>query len=112
MTLSGVITILMYALAPFAWLIVLGLAVLLGVQLVAHLKGYRLFAYRCLGANLVALMIGLSTLWWLPLATHSRLAYVATVTDWVALIGAAIGVGMLAWLVLTPLSYLVRGRRS
>jgi hypothetical protein len=44
--------------------------------------------------------------------TSSRLAFVATVTDWAALIAAALGVALIAWLVLHPLSYLIRGRRQ
>jgi hypothetical protein len=109
MTISGVITILMYALAPFLWLIVAGLALLIGVQLIARLRGYRALAYRGLGANLAALAAGLSGLWWIPAFTHSRLAYVATLTDWATLIGAMVGLTIAAWLILHPLSYLVRG---
>ena len=112
MTIQGALTILMYALAPFLWLIVAGVGVLVIAQLVARLRGYRTLHYRCLGANLAALAIGLSGLWWIPLFTHSRLAYVATLFDWVAMIGAVIGLAVAAWLVLHPLSYLVRGPRT
>ncbi|EWH03315.1 hypothetical protein [Halomonas sp. BC04] len=111
MTIQGALTILMYALAPFLWLIVAGLALLVVIQLVARLRGYRALAYRCLGANLAALAVGLSGLWWIPAFTNSRLAYVATAFDWVALIGAMVGLAIAAWLVLHPLSYLLRGRQ-
>ncbi|MFY0989870.1 hypothetical protein [Halomonas sp. C05BenzN] len=111
MTVSGALTILMYALAPFLGLILGALAVLIGVQLIARLRGYRALQYRCLGANLAALAVGLSGLWWIPLFTHSRLSYVATVFDWAAMIGAVIGLAIAAWLVLHPLSYLVRRPR-
>ena len=111
MTIQGALTILMYALAPFLWLIVAGLVVLVAVQLAARLRGYAALRYRCLGANLASLAVGLSGLWWIPAFTNSKLGYVATVFDWVALIGAVIGLAVAAWLVLHPLSYLVRGQR-
>ncbi|MDR5891235.1 MULTISPECIES: hypothetical protein [Halomonas] len=112
MTIQGAFTILMYALAPFLWLIVAGVVVLVAVQLIARLRGYRTLGYRCLGANLAALLVGLSGLWWIPAFTNSRLGYVATAFDWVAMIGAVIGLAIAAWLVLHPLSYLVRGKRQ
>lgn len=112
MTIQGALTILMYALAPFLWLILAGAAVLMAVQLLARLRGYRTLGYRCLGTNLAALLAGLSGLWWIPAFTNSRLAYVATVFDWVAMIGAVIGLTIAAWLVLHPLGYLVRGQRQ
>ncbi|MBD3896375.1 hypothetical protein IEI94_10980 [Halomonas sp. ML-15] len=111
MTIQGALTILIYALAPFLWLIVAGVALLVTIQLVARLRGYRTFSYRCLGANLAALAAGLTGLWWIPAFTNSQLAYVVTAFDWVALIGAVIGLAIAAWLILHPLSYLLRGRR-
>ncbi|MFO8045666.1 MAG: hypothetical protein R6U30_07320 [Halomonas sp.] len=111
MTIQSALTILMYALAPFIWLIVAGLAVLVIVQVSARLRGYRTLHYRCLGANLASLAVGLSGLWWIPAFTNSQLSYVATAFDWVAMIGAIIGLTIAAWLVLHPLSYLVRAPR-
>jgi hypothetical protein len=111
MTVTGALTILWYALAPFLWLMVAGLLLLVTVQVLAHLRGYRILGYRCLGSNLVAIAIGLSGLWWIPLFTNSSLAYVATAFDWAALIGAVIGLAVVAWLVLNPLSYLLRARQ-
>lgn len=112
MTIQGSLTILMYALAPFLWLIVGGVGLLVVVQLIARLRGYGALRYRCKGANLAALAIGLSGLWWIPAFTNSQLAYVATLFDWAAMIGAVIGLAIAAWLVLHPLSYLVRGKRQ
>ncbi|MCE8017621.1 DUF5368 family protein [Halomonas sp. MCCC 1A17488] len=112
MTMTGILTILMYALAPFLWLIVTSVVLLLTVQLLAHLRGYRILGYRCLGANLAAIAVGLTGLWWIPLFTHSRLAYVASVFDWIALIGALFATAILAWLVLHPLSFLLRGKSA
>ncbi|MFC2990566.1 hypothetical protein [Halomonas tibetensis] len=111
MTIQGALTILMYALAPFLWMIVGAGGVLVVVQLVARWRGYQTLQYRCLGANLAALAVGLSGLWWIPVFTHSQLGYVATAFDWVAMIGAIIGLTIAAWLVLHPLSYQVRARR-
>lgn len=111
MTIQGAVTILMYALAPFLWLIVGAVGVLVVVQLMARLRGYRTFQYRCQGANLVALAAGISGLWWIPLFTNSQLGFVATLFDWAAMIGALVGLAIAAWLVLHPLSYLVRAPR-
>ncbi len=112
MTIQGAFTILMYALAPFLWLIVAGVMVLVAVQLAARLRGYGALRYRCLGANLAALAVGLSGLVWIPAFTNSQLGYVATAFDWVSMIGAVVGLAVSAWLVLHPLSYLVRGQRQ
>lgn len=111
-SLAGILAVLSYAIPPFLPLILAVLALLAVTQLIAHLRGYRLASYRCTPAALVALLAGLSALWWLPALTSSRLAFVATATDWAALIAAALGVALIAWLVLHPLSYLVRGPRQ
>lgn len=111
MTIQGSLTILMYALAPFLWLIVAGVATLVAVQLIARLRGYRTFGHRCKWAKLASLAVGLSGLWWIPLFTNSRLGYVTTLFDWVAMAGAVIGLAFAAWLVLHPLSYLVHAPR-
>ncbi|HSH57055.1 MAG TPA: hypothetical protein VK965_03785 [Halomonas sp.] len=110
-SLAGILAVLSHAIPPFLPLILAILALLVVAQLLGRLRGYRLAAYRCRPAGIVALLVGISTLWWLPMLTHSRLAFVATTTDWAALIAAAIGVALVTWLVLHPLSYLVRGPR-
>ncbi|MEQ5802977.1 hypothetical protein [Halomonas sp. H10-9-1] len=110
-SLAGILAVLSHALPPFLPLILAILAVLALAQLAGRLRGYRLIDYRCRAADGIALLVGLSTLWWLPVLTHSRLAFVATATDWAALIAAALGVALITWLVLHPLSYLVRGSR-
>ena len=111
-TLAGIFAVLSHAIPPFLPLILAILAVLILAQLIGRLRGYRLTAYRCRPAGIVALLAGLSTLWWLPMLTYSRLGLVATLTDWAALIAAAIGVAVVTWLILHPLSYLVRGPRA
>ncbi|PMR73368.1 DUF5368 family protein [Billgrantia endophytica] len=112
MTFSGALTILMYALTPFLWPIAAGVVALVVVHLLARLRGYRMMAYRCPGASLAAMAAGVSALWWIPAFTHSRLAYVSSVFDWVAMIAAIIGMSLVVWLALHPFSYLLRGRRS
>ncbi|MFP4136767.1 MAG: hypothetical protein ACLFSR_00250 [Halomonas sp.] len=110
-SLAGILAVLSHAIPPFLPLILAILALLVLAQLIGRLRGYRLTDYRCRPAGIVALLAGLSTLWWLPLLTSSRLAFVATVTDWAALIAASLGVALVTWLVLHPLSFLVRGPR-
>ncbi|HSH49896.1 MAG TPA: DUF5368 family protein [Halomonas sp.] len=111
-TFSGIFSVLSQALPPFLPLILTLLAVLVLVQLIARRRSYRLSGHRCLPAGIVALLIGASALWWLPALTSSRLAFVATTVDWVALVAATLGIALFAWLVLHPLSYLVRGPRQ
>ncbi|MDZ7851207.1 MAG: hypothetical protein U5L98_00795 [Halomonas sp.] len=108
-SLAGILAVLSHAIPPFLPLILAILALLVVAQLVSRLRGYRFADYHCLPAAIVALLAGLSTLWWLPMLTASRLAFVATATDWAALVAAALGVALITWLVLHPLSYLVRG---
>lgn len=108
---DGILAVLSHAIPPFLPLILAILALPVLAQLVGRLRGYRFSDYRSLPAAIVALLAGLSSLWWLPLLTHSQLAFVATITDWAALIAAVLGVGLITWLVLHPLSYLIRGPR-
>jgi ABC-type transport system involved in cytochrome bd biosynthesis fused ATPase/permease subunit len=110
-SLAGILAVLSHAIPPFLPLILAILALLVVAQLVGRLRGYRFTDYRCLPAAIVALLAGLSTLWWLPRLTGSRLAFVATAADWAALVAAVLGVALITWLVLHPLSYLVRGPR-
>lgn len=108
-TLAGIFAVISHAIPPFLPLILAILGVLVLAQLLGRLRGYRMTAHRSRPSAIAALLAGLSTLWWLPMATHSRLAFVATPTDWALLIVAALGVALITWLVLHPLSYLVRG---
>lgn len=111
-SLAGIFAVLSYAIQPFLLMIIAVLLALVVVQLVARLRQYRSTSHRCRPAAIVALLAGLSTVWWLPALTHSRLALVTSVVDWLALIAAALGVALISWLVLHPLSYLVRGARQ
>lgn len=110
MTISGIFTILMYALAPFMWLLVAGGITLAGLHLLAYLRGYQITRYHHRPTTLLALILSLTALFWVPWLTHSRLGYVVTLFDWVALGGAIIATFVMAFLVLHPLSYLIRLR--
>ena len=110
-SLAGILVVLSHAIPPFLPLILSVLGVLVAVQLIARRRNYRSRAYRCMPAAIVAVLAGLSTSWWLPVLTQSRLAFVSTAVDWAALIAAALGVALVTWLVLHPLSYLVRDPR-
>lgn len=110
-SISGIVAVLAQAIPPFLPLILALLAVLVLVQLAARIKHYAASGHRCLPAAVVAVVIGISAVWWLPLLTTSRLAFVNTTTDWIALCLAAVAIAIYAWLVLKPLSYLVRGTK-
>lgn len=110
MTITSVFTIVQYALAPYLWLIVVAVLALIAAQLLARLGGYRYLGHRSPMANILALLAGLSGLLWIPAFTHSRLEYVATAFDWVAMTGAIIGLAVFALLIIHPLTYLLRPR--
>ncbi|MGM0984237.1 MAG: hypothetical protein ACQEXG_12565 [Pseudomonadota bacterium] len=110
-SLAGILAVLSHAIPPFLPLLLAILVLLVLAQMIGRLLGYRLTRHHCLPAGIVALLAGVSTLWWLPELTHSRLGFVATPADWAALIAAAVGVSVITWLVLHPLSYLARGSR-
>ncbi|GGE53512.1 hypothetical protein GCM10011533_02450 [Streptosporangium jomthongense] len=111
-SISGIFAVLSYAIQPFVTLILAVLAVLVIVQLVARSRHYRAGSHSCTPAAIVALLAGLATVWLLPMLTSSRVAFVTTVVDWLALIAASLGVALIVWLILHPLSYLVRGARQ
>lgn len=108
MTITSVLTILQYAIAPFLWLILLAAAILILVQIMARMGGYRFVRHSSKPAGVLAILAGLSGLAWIPLFTHSRLAYVTTVFDWVMMSAALIGLTVAVLLILHPLSYLIR----
>ncbi|NOG32373.1 hypothetical protein HLB35_12525 [Halomonas sp. TBZ9] len=110
MSISSIFTVLMYALAPFAWLIIAGVVILLAVHLLAYMRGYQITQYRCMLATGIAALIGLSAFFWAPWLTNSQFTYINTVFDWVAAIGSIIGAFVVAFLLLHPLSYLVKGQ--
>ncbi|RUR34834.1 hypothetical protein ELY33_01260 [Vreelandella andesensis] len=107
MSIGGILTILMYALAPFVWLLIMGLIIIIGLHLLAYLRGYQITHHRSRPANLLALLIGLTAILWVPWLTHSALGFVATAVDWIALIGAAAATFVIALIILHPLSYLI-----
>lgn len=111
-SLAGILAVLSYAIQPSLLMILAILFVLVVVQLVARLRQYRARSHRCRPTAIVSLLAGLSAIWWLPVLTHSRLALVTAIVDWVALIAVALGVALVTWLLLHPLSYLVRGPRQ
>lgn len=111
MTITGIVTILMFALAPYIWFIVAGIVIIVVLHLSAYLRGYQITRHHSVIALLLAGLVGLTAYVWVPWLTHSKLDYVATVFDWVALTGAAIAAFIVALIVLHPLSYLIRDRR-
>jgi len=112
MSIGGMLTILMYALAPFMWLLISGLLIIIGVHLLAYLRGYQVTRHHSRFATLLALLIGITALLWVPWLTHSTLGYVATVFDWIALMGAAIATFVIALIILQPLSFLISLQRE
>ena len=108
MTFTGALTILGYAIMPYLWLVILLLLVFLALQITARLRGYRCLSQPKGLSLALSALVGLSGLLWIPALTHSRLAYVATLFDWVAMLGALLGLALLAFLLIHPASYLLQ----
>lgn len=112
MSIGGMLTIVMYALAPFMWQLIGGVFIMISAHLLAYLRGYQVTRHHSRLATLLALLIGLTALLWVPWLTHSTLGYVATVFDWIALIGAAIATFVIALIILQPLGFLISLQRE
>lgn len=98
MTFEGIITIILYSLKPYWWLLVLLLVPLVLTQLSGWKKRgprpallYLLCAAAGIGAALLA-----------PTLTLSKLSYVATTTDWLSLLAVALGAAIYCFLLLSP----------
>lgn len=111
MSLAGILTVVWYTIQPLLWLIVLALIVLVAAQLAGWSKGYRIRNTRQGLSWALALILGVAALLFAPAITGSKLSMVATVFDWVALVGLALGVVVYSWLVINPIIYLT-GKRS
>ena len=110
MTISSMLTVLMYALEPFIWFIAAGAVILVVLHLLAYVRGYQFTQYRCQWATGLAVLIGLSAVFWVPWLTNSQFTYINTPFDWAVATGSVVGVFVLAFLALHPLSYLIKDR--
>lgn len=108
MNLTSVLIIVWYTVQPLLWLVLLAAVILVGAQLTARLKGYRINRQPILLAVIISALVGLAALFIAPMATRSSLSYVATGFDWLALTLVLIGATVYSWLVVHPLLYLFR----
>lgn len=99
MTLEQILTIMLYSLRPHLWLLVLAL----GALVVSLVIGRRRRGPRSGLVLPVSLLAGVAGALLAPTLTGSRLAYVATPVDWLALVGVGIGVAIYSFLLLAPL---------
>ncbi|WP_151703659.1 hypothetical protein [Nitrincola alkalilacustris] len=106
MTLTGILTVLWYSALPWLWLIALMLVIFLIPQVIARTKGYGFTKPGGIGSKLLPPIVAIAALYFVPIHTQSSIAYVNTWVDWMNLIGASIGLGIYAWLVLHPICYL------
>ena len=111
MTLTGILTVLWYSALPWLWLIALMIVVFLVPQIIGRLKGYTFKSKGGIGSKVLPPIIAVAALFLLPIHTQSTISYVNTWVDWMNLIGASIGVGIYAWLVLHPICFM-RNRKS
>lgn len=106
MTLSGILTVLWFALKPWLWLIILALVVLVAAQLAGRRKGYRCLSTQGRFAWIFGPILGLIAFFVLPSFFNSQMGYVQTSIDWLALIGGSLAVAVYALMVLRPLCHL------
>lgn len=116
MTFTGILTVVWYSALPWLWLVALMLVVLGAAQLIARFNGYSCrqswrWSQSGMGAKYLPPLVAVLAVFLVPLHTQSSLANVNTWVDWLNLFGAAIGLGVYAWLVLHPLCYL-RAKKS
>jgi hypothetical protein len=98
MTFEGVITIILYSLKPYWWLLVLLLVPLVLTQL----SGWKKHGPRPGFLYLLCAVVGIGAALVAPALTMSKLSYVATTTDWLSLLAVAVGVAIYCFLLLSP----------
>ena len=99
MSIEQILVVMLYTLKPYLWLIVLALVLLAATWLSGRGRAGR-HSTLLLPVSLIA---GVITALAAPALTGSKLAYVATPADWVALIGIGFGAALYCWLLLAPL---------
>lgn len=99
MSIEQILVVMLYTLKPYAAWIVLAV----GVLVVAQLIGLKRAGRPCRLVLPASLVIGVGVALLAPTLTLSRLAYVTTVTDWIALVGIGVATAIYAYLVLSPL---------
>ncbi|WP_417596303.1 hypothetical protein [Oceanospirillum sp.] len=100
MTFSGIITIVMYSLKPYWPLLLLLVMLLLITQWVGRNKKGSVPGYvywLSAGIGIIAALLA-------PALTLSKLSYVQTTTDVLALVAVALGASLYAVLLLSPLT--------
>lgn len=100
MTFSGALTIIMYSLMPYWPLILLLIVLLAGAQWAGRNKKGATPGYT----GIISLAVAAAAALLAPAITLSQLGYVQTTTDILSLIAVAIGSGLYAWLLLSPLT--------
>ncbi len=99
MSIEQILVVMLYTLKPYAIWIGLALAVLV----IAQIIGLKRSGKTCPRVLPVSLVAGVAAALLAPMLTGSKLTYVATMTDWLALVGIGLGTALYVYLVLSPL---------
>lgn len=99
MTIQQVLFVIAYSIQPYLWLIAMALVALLAAFLMGSVRRGQLSPQ----AYPLAAAVGVVTALLAPTLTGSRLVYVATITDWLALTAVGIGTACYTLLLLWPL---------
>lgn len=99
MSIEQILVVMLYTLKPYLVLIIMALVLLAASWMLGRgRQGSR--SPLLLPVSLVA---GTGAALAAPVLTGSKLAYVATTADWVALVGIGIAAALYCWLLLAPL---------
>jgi hypothetical protein len=99
MTINQILVVLLYTIQPYLWFLAVAVAALLLAFLLGRGRGGR----RSPLVLPTSLVIGVVAALLAPMLTGSQLVYVATATDWLALLAIALAVTLYSVLLLTPI---------
>ncbi|MBQ1783553.1 MAG: oxidoreductase [Gammaproteobacteria bacterium] len=106
MTFLGALVIVWYSIIPYWWLI----AAMLSGLVLSYLLGRKRRDRPSPWLYVVSIVAGVAAALLAPYMTQSRLLYVATTPDYIALMLIAIVAAFYSWLLLKPLFQSARNR--
>lgn len=110
MNVFSVLIVLWYTVQPYLIMVLLALAVLIGLQVAARLKGYSFKAPGRGMAWLLGFGLGVLAMILAPIVTRSAMYMVVTPFDWASLLLVGVGALIYGWLIFHPALHLFRPR--
>lgn len=94
MGILDILTVVFYSAMPYWWLFVLAIVVLIASFFIGKSALTMSRSTMTVISIIVGVLVGLAA----PYITLSKLSYVATITDWAALIGIMVAVAIYCWI--------------